>query len=269
MRKARRLEPTFKSAKAESRAASPRRGYRDFFAAAGATFVALIISINVLFLQAGSHPAPIFANQPPPQPAAPVARSATLNTGAIALPRPRPDTEPKVEPAPRGRVEVVADIQRALTRHGLYEGNADGLYGSKTESAIRDFERRTGLKMGDEPNEAWPRVIAQAKVAALEVPKPPAPIPNIPAVPVASRQPPTDPTAEPPSAGRVTTVQVTAVQQVLSEYGYGQIEPTGTVNRETQAAIEQFERYRKLPVTGQISPRLMKELAALSGRSID
>ena len=56
-----------------------------------------------------------------------------------------------------------------------------------------------------------------------------------------------------------------AVQRALSEFGYGQIKPTGTVGPETRAAIEKFERERKLPVTGQVSERLTRELSAMKG----
>lgn len=56
---------------------------------------------------------------------------------------------------------------------------------------------------------------------------------------------------------------------MLSEYGYGQIKPTGTVDRETQDAIEQFQRSKKLTITRQITPELMRELAALAGRPIE
>jgi hypothetical protein len=56
-----------------------------------------------------------------------------------------------------------------------------------------------------------------------------------------------------------------AVQRALAEFGYGQIKPTGTVGPDTKAAIEKFERERKLPVTGQVSDRLVRELSALKG----
>jgi len=56
-----------------------------------------------------------------------------------------------------------------------------------------------------------------------------------------------------------------AVQRALTEFGYGQIKPTGTIGPETRAAIEKFERERRLPVTGQISERLTRELSALKG----
>jgi peptidoglycan hydrolase-like protein with peptidoglycan-binding domain len=62
---------------------------------------------------------------------------------------------------------------------------------------------------------------------------------------------------------------VAAVQRTLTEYGYGQLKPTGTVGSETQAAIQKFERDRKIPVTGQMSDRLVRELAAMTGKAID
>jgi hypothetical protein len=63
--------------------------------------------------------------------------------------------------------------------------------------------------------------------------------------------------------------RVASVQRTLTEYGYGQLKPTGTVGSDTQAAIQKFERERKLPVTGQVSDRLVKELTAMIGRPVD
>ena len=63
--------------------------------------------------------------------------------------------------------------------------------------------------------------------------------------------------------------RVIALQRALAEYGYGQIKPTGLVDSETQAAIEKFERERKLPVTGQASDRVARELAAMTGRPLE
>jgi peptidoglycan hydrolase-like protein with peptidoglycan-binding domain len=59
------------------------------------------------------------------------------------------------------------------------------------------------------------------------------------------------------------------VQRAPTKYGYGQLKPTGTVGSDTQAAIQKFERERKLPVTGQISDRLVREMAAMIGHPID
>ena len=63
--------------------------------------------------------------------------------------------------------------------------------------------------------------------------------------------------------------RVAAVQRALTEYGYGQLKPTGTVGTDTQAAIQKFERERRLPVTGQVSDRLVRELTAMIGHPID
>ena len=63
--------------------------------------------------------------------------------------------------------------------------------------------------------------------------------------------------------------RVAAVQRALTEYGYGQLKPTGIVGTDTQAAIQKFERERRLPVTGQVSDRLVRELNATIGHPID
>ena len=63
--------------------------------------------------------------------------------------------------------------------------------------------------------------------------------------------------------------RVAAVQRVLTEYGYGQLKPTGTIGSDTQAAIQKFERERKLPLTGQMSDRLVRDLVAMTGHPID
>jgi hypothetical protein len=63
--------------------------------------------------------------------------------------------------------------------------------------------------------------------------------------------------------------RVAAVQRVLTEYGYGQLRATGTIGADTQAAIQKFERDRRLPITGQVSDRVVRELTAMTGHPID
>ena len=86
--------------------------------------------------------------------------------------------------------------------------------------------------------------------------RPPAPIP-------ASAH--SDPVADLINATR----RIAAVQRRLTAYGYGQLKPTGTVGTDTQAAIRKFEQTRQMPVTGQMSDRLVRELVAMTGRPID
>jgi len=67
----------------------------------------------------------------------------------------------------------------------------------------------------------------------------------------------------------VASRRIAAVQRALTDYGYGQLKPTGNVGSDTSAAIQKFERERKLPVTGQMSERLVRELNVVTGRAID
>jgi peptidoglycan hydrolase-like protein with peptidoglycan-binding domain len=66
-----------------------------------------------------------------------------------------------------------------------------------------------------------------------------------------------------------TSSRVVAVQRVLANYGYGQIKPSGVLDQPTRLAIAKFEREHRLPVTGRISHRLMSELSAMVGHSLD
>jgi hypothetical protein len=63
--------------------------------------------------------------------------------------------------------------------------------------------------------------------------------------------------------------RVAAVQRVLTQYGYGQLRPTGTVGSDTQAAIQKFEQDHNMPASGQISDRLVSQLVAMVGHPLD
>ena len=65
------------------------------------------------------------------------------------------------------------------------------------------------------------------------------------------------------------TARVTAVQRVLSAFGYGQMRASGIVDEPTRSAIEKFESEHKMPVTGRVSDRLVTELAAMVGHSVE
>ena len=55
---------------------------------------------------------------------------------------------------------------------------------------------------------------------------------------------------------------VTRAQRALSKLGYGPIKADGAMGPATKAAIEKFERDRKLPVTGEAAGRTLKALEA-------
>lgn len=100
------------------------------------------------------------------------------------------------------------------------------------------------------------KTTSTVQAATANIPRPPL------AVPVSSRV-----DSVPVSVGG--SHRVAAVQRALTEYGYGQLKPTGVVGSDTQAAIQKFEKARRLPVSGQVSDRLVRELAAMIGHSIE
>jgi peptidoglycan hydrolase-like protein with peptidoglycan-binding domain len=213
-------------------------------------FVLLIaagaILTNALYRQPGPHPAPIFSIKPRPVASEPAG-------GVVpAMPRARPESivPAKPEAAARPRADIITDIQRELSRRGLYDGPVDGMVGPKTDSAIRDFETSAKLKVTGEPGEEVLRAIMRA------------PLKTEAAAPRSVRP---DPIAELIAPSQ----RVIAVQRALNDYGYGPVKITGNFGAETVSAIQKFERDRKLPVTGQISPRLLRELAALTGRPLE
>jgi peptidoglycan hydrolase-like protein with peptidoglycan-binding domain len=206
----------------------------DSIAAIAAAGLVVAILINALFMQAGPHPAPIFANKPPPVVSTPTLRPAEARL-EIAQPA-------------RPRSETVAEIQRELLRRGFYEGATDGIYGPKTDAAIRDFEQAAGLKASTEPNDALLAAIARSNVKARPV---------------------SAPRNDPIAALLAPSARIMAVQRALNDFAYGPLKPTGTYDAPTRASIERFERARKRPVTGQISDQLLRDLAAMTGRPLE
>jgi hypothetical protein len=194
------------------------------------------ILANALFLQTGHHPAPMFGSVVVmPQPG-----SAAANL----LPRPRPlEADAAVSET---RVAEQRAFEPKAFEPKAFELKAAEPRAAEPRAVEKPFELKSADPLGN---------LVKATSAAPAVPsaalRPPAPIPASP---------------HPELSG---PRRVAAVQRALTEYGYGQLKPTGAVGTDTQAAIARFERERKLPVTGQVSDRLVRELAAVIGHPID
>jgi peptidoglycan hydrolase-like protein with peptidoglycan-binding domain len=201
------------------------------------------ISFNALFLQNGPHPAPIFATRPvqavetpAPQPVASVAQPAAA---------------PEMAAPDRGR--LISDIQRELNRRGYYDGAVDGIWGAKTDAATRDFVQTANVKVNAEASDGLLRAIVSSSAKAQ----------NSRAVsPDLARK---DPIAELIAPSK----RMIAIQRALADFGYGQIKPSGNFDGDTRTAIEKFERDHRLPVTGDVSDRFVRELAAMTGRPLE
>jgi hypothetical protein len=205
---------------------------KDTVAGAVAFTAVSAIIANAIFMQAGRHPSPMFGGSV----AVPMAAPAP----ASPLPRPRP-IEAAAKPA---------DAKPAEAR--LLDAKPP-----ETKSVeIRPVEAKPVETKSADPPAHLVRAPGAPSVVSTSVIRPPAPIPP--------------PSRNDPAGDLITSPhRVASVQRALTEYGYGQLKPSGTVSSDTQAAIQKFERDRKLPVTGQISDRLVHELTAMTGRPID
>ena len=152
---------------------------------------------------------------------------------ANPLPRPRPFVEAE-PPEPRQVETRGADARQVDPR------NTDARSADAKNPDVKNPDAMTNLVV---------KSTGAPATTPANVVRPPAPIPV---------------TAQSAGARRVA-----AVQRTLTQYGYGQLKPTGAVGSDTQAAIAKFERERKLPVTGQMSDRLVRELSAIVGHPIE
>jgi len=159
------------------------------------------------------------------------AAAVPMHPSANPLPRPRPS-----EAATRAVELTAADAKAAEPR-----GDVRGEVKSEPKS-----DAMTSLVT----KATTPPASPAAAASSTAIVRPPAP------VPAATPQ---------TAAGR----KIAAVQRTLTDYGYGQLKSTGLIGADTQAAIVKFERDRKLPVTGQMSDRLVRELSAMTGRPIE
>jgi peptidoglycan hydrolase-like protein with peptidoglycan-binding domain len=144
--------------------------------------------------------------------------------------------------------QLVADIQRELGRRGFYDDGVDGIWGAKTDAAAREFVRARGLKIEPEASAALLRAINASPPQRAGAP-----------------EKPRDAIAQLLAPSK----QMLAIQSALADFGYGQIKPTGVYDADTRAAIEKFERDRRMPVTGQVSERMVRALAAMTGRPLE
>jgi hypothetical protein len=105
--------------------------------------------------------------------------------------------------------------------------------------------------------------------STVALPSSPLPRPRPADAPPSEAPKPDDPVGELVRTTSLTgSARVAAVQRALTDYGYGQLKPTGTIGADTQVAIQRFERERKLPITGQMSDRLVRELGLATGKPI-
>jgi len=181
---------------------------------AGSTFLLVGAAIigNALFMQPARHPAPMFSESAP-------------------------------SPAVRHPDELVRAVQAALKEAGYYSGQADGLAGPLTETAIRAYERANDR--GETGRASAELLVALLSAESEEGSQATGSIPEL--------APP--PVVEPDQ-------QIAAIQRALADAAYGPLVADGVFGVATRDAIVRFQQDRGLEATGEISDTLVVELRA-------
>ncbi len=258
------------------------------------------VTANALWYQPGIHPSPLLRTRDPASPYQIPGRKSFLHAqqadaGNVTTFRiERQDSAAAAQPAAGGPSakptatqaaapsKLVADVQAELIRHGLYDGAADGVPGSRTTSAILFFQEASGLAQTGTPT---PELLAALKasnaagsapVSAVKASA--AAFPTERPVNVSATADAIDPVAaaiqnadknmrtgavlpKPVSSDAVTKLNmVMQIQKGLSNIAYSNVSIDGVAGEQTKAAIRRFQKHYRLQETGEPNMAVLKKL---------
>jgi peptidoglycan hydrolase-like protein with peptidoglycan-binding domain len=149
------------------------------------------------------------------------------------------------------------EMQRALTARNLYQGKADGVWGPKTESALRNFQTQNGLEVTGTLDEPTARALGIDSTTMARQPvsgtdAPPAPVSAGTATP--HSQPALEDGATSVQLSSLSEEQAREMQQRLQLLGYYRGPVDGKIGEGTRAALNRyFQRQADLARQGVIS----------------
>jgi peptidoglycan hydrolase-like protein with peptidoglycan-binding domain len=135
--------------------------------------------------------------------------------------------------------DEIRELQGKLKAAGLYTGAVDGVVGSQTRSALRDYAQARSLSSADATRELFLRLKAEPPAAVVSVPaSPPGPLP-----PVA----PQGDKPTPDGATALTPDEVRTLQDRLRAIGYYTGPTNGVMGSLTRSALRDYAQARSLP----------------------
>lgn len=196
------------------------------------------IVVNALVLQSARHPAPLFA-------AVEQARIEAARRAAAPPPQPpaRPPAPHIAAPAPTPPAAVPAPARPQPQQQAQPPSEPQSLARMMAEAAEKPAKPEKPAKVASAPDRA-------------EKPARPAPIDPLGDMIRGGIVPPGGIPSE-------ADPKIELVQRALAKRG-ASVKPDGFMGPATRAAIEKFERERKWTVTGEVSPRLLRELGTVS-----
>lgn len=211
-----------------------RLGAMALFAIGGLALVG--VPMNALFFQDGRHPAPLFSahvlvpEKPvPAEPPTPPVRPKVDNARVEA-------ETPKADAAPKARsdakIDPLAEILKADT--------APPARAAKVEKVDKVEKKREAVASRDQIGALLGAGAAKTAAPKTAAPTPPAPIATAPAGPDRN---------------------VLSAQRALQRLGYV-VKPDGVMSPGLKKTIERFERDNGLPVSGELTAKVTKAIAA-------
>jgi peptidoglycan hydrolase-like protein with peptidoglycan-binding domain len=184
---------------------------------------------------------------------------------------------------------LIRRVQAELLRRGLYDGEADGVIGPRTETAIAVFQKTVGMEANGlvTPELLAALTLDRGVTAAVPAQRPVMesdasgedPVaaairsaetklvtaPRRPVVPVQALPPKAvEPAAPPPvQQANFDPGLVMEIQRGLSNMAYKNITIDGIPGDDTRTAIRRFERHYQLPETGEPSAAVLRKLKAI------
>jgi peptidoglycan hydrolase-like protein with peptidoglycan-binding domain len=197
------------------------------------------VLFNMVLMQPERHRAPMFAGNPlvhaEPQPS------------SAPLPPQRPAQLERESEAAR-REELLRELQTELARRGFFTGDPDPAATARTAQAIRDFQTAANLPVNGQASEGLLAEVMTSRVKARDQ------------IMGMLRN----------AAGPLERPEtVAAVQRALTRLNYGPLKDDGQFGTGTRAALDRFEKDRKLPGRGENPARVLRELALASGVAIE
>jgi len=216
------------------------------------TLVSALIVSNALFFQEAQHPAPLFATRDAPAvPARQPSGVDPIGSQIANVPLRGGEAVGSIPPGSEASsgdtgiaalvdadATLVADLQRHLAAAGYYDGAIDGIYGSRTRTAIGAYQTSAGLAADGLPSEA---LLASLRSDRSGQPMPPVPMPA-------------------PERTAATSPVVMQVQTALNTIGYGPLNADGRLGQETADAILRFELEYGMDLTGQPNDAVVGKL---------
>ena len=215
-------------------------GYRPARTILGAAFSAVLVGIgvNALFFQTARHPAPLFGSVPVPEARKPITANPVQMTALTPAPTTLAPAAAPIAAAPPVAQKQIEQSQKSADPIGALVLGANLANSSASKSQSAALAQPPARPRANEANDAKG---ARDPIAALIGTNPS--------------------TANTQSEADKARVQ--SAQRALIKLGFV-LKADGVMGTSTRQAIEKFERDRNITVTGDLSPRTIKELSAQS-----